>query len=504
MSRPSDVMTRYAWHGLLPVAVIALGIGVSAIGAGAGQNASAPSAETVDLHAAAAFGISAANTAEANTRGFDAFFASPRPSVVHLSAGTYNLSCRTYTAASAVSILGAGAANTILRLPRGCSFSTPFMAWDGKADVRVSGLTIDLNDPVYPALQPVLKFTAYDADAARLSVDHIAILNGNSPSLQITVGATAGHKYDGVVISDNYLQMRPATTTNQCIALTTVNGTGYIPAAQVIGNVCKGSGIQIDGADTRVSENDVSGFSFGTAIYAQQNVGLPVAAASWANSVVTISHRPSVRFFVVGQKIGVQGAVPTGYNGVFTVIGVTSASVSYAVKSDPGPWKKGGYVISAPSNCGCLISGNILHDTGNGVDVNNAVHAGLENSCVNSIVKNNNAYDLGGSGFSNFASDVKYVGNVATNTGFEGGASAGEEADKAAFAIFDAGIGVDWYASHNVTMQGNRARDGGTGKVKYGYFEEPWHIFATDRRENDFRGHVHDEVVRQAGVAMTE
>jgi hypothetical protein len=147
-----------------------------------------------------------------------------------------------------------------------------------------------LSNSRYRSRQDVLQFHAYDGDAANLTVRKIAIVNGNTNSLQIAVAATGGYTYSGVVIDGNDLHMTPGRSQNQCVALTTVNGTGKIPSAKITANRCVGSGIQADGNGAYVATNTVSGYQFGTGIFLAFNFGKRVRSATWRDGVVTLIH----------------------------------------------------------------------------------------------------------------------------------------------------------------------------------------------------------------------
>jgi hypothetical protein len=448
------------------------------------------------VNSATVYGMDPKQPATTNTAGLTAAFASPNPQVLQFGPGTYNLSCAQLTASSSISLVGAGMGTTVLRYPAGCTFTAPALLWDAKSNVKVADLTIDLNTPTYPSLTGGLMFRAYAGDASNLTVDHVGIINGATQSLQILVAAAGGHIYSGALISNNYLQMTPDVTTNNCIALTTVNGVGYIPSAKIVNNTCIGSGIQSDGLNTLVSGNDISGFKFGNAIYAQQNTPISLTNVTWSGGTATVSYANAPNFFVTGQNVGIQNVLPAGYNGLLKVTAVTPTSISYALAANPGAYTSGGLAVTVPSHFGCMFSNNIMHDTTNGVDINNSVHNGIENSCVNSTVVGNRAYNLGGSGYINFASGAKYIGNTATDTGYVGNLNtAGTEGDKSAFYVTTSGNGISWYTSKQVSLQGNSVLDDGIGNVKYGYFEVPNTGFDAKLRGNDFRGATQDLVV---------
>jgi hypothetical protein len=369
------------------------------------------------------------------------------------------------------------------------------MGWNSKTGVRLSGFTLDLNDSRSAAPQNVIQFQAFDGSADGLLIDHIAILNGNSPSLQLVVAAARGFTYSGVVIDHNRLEMKPGTTQNQCIALTTVQGFGQILSARVTHNTCRGSGIQLDGVGPTAADNDVSGDQFGMGIFTAFVERTPVAAADWSNGVVTVRLAAARNRFVRGEHVHVWGATPAAYNGTFTVDEVTADGVSYAVPRDPGRYASGGFLAPDPTSRNCVIRGNILHDTPQTLDVNHTAPGGVENNCVDSLVENNRAYDLGGAGFANYASGARYVGNYAREVGFRGRGSAGGDGDDAAFAVADNGSGMPWYRSSGLVFEGNTSEPG-SGRPRFGYYEEPSHLFNTRRQSNAFAGAEQSTVIR--------
>ena len=131
-----------------------------------------------------------------NAAALEKEFASPSPRVLHFPAGTWLLPCgSTFSARGALSLMGAGADRTIIRLQRGCTIEHPLFSWASKSNVRLSDFTLDLNNSRTNMRQNILEFLAYDGDAGRLQIDHIAISNGNTLSFQIAVGAAGGFRY---------------------------------------------------------------------------------------------------------------------------------------------------------------------------------------------------------------------------------------------------------------------------------------------------------------------
>jgi hypothetical protein len=61
--------------------------------------------------------------------------------------------------------------------------------------------------------------------------------------------------------------------------------------------------------------------------------GVPITAASWSGSTVTITANNN---FQVGNTVDVQGISPTGYNGQFTIVTASATQFTYALASNPG------------------------------------------------------------------------------------------------------------------------------------------------------------------------
>ena len=357
-----------------------------------------------------------------NAAALQRVFARGGATTVTMPAGTYELPCGTsLRAAGSLSLIGAGMGRTVLRLERACLLDGPVMAWISKSGVRLSGFTIDLNNSRSVSRQDILRFHAYEGDARGLQVDHVAILRGNTLSIQIAVAAAGGFTYSGVVLDSNRLEMTPGRSQNQCIGLTTVNNQGRIPGARITNNICRGSGIQTDGEGTLVAGNDVSGYQFGTGIF---------------TAFVTKTDSPSV---------------------------------------------------DGPSSRGCIVRDNVIHDTGQTLDVNRTATGGIENNCVDALVENNRATNLGGPGFVNFANGTRYIGNSATAVGYMGTGSSLGDADGAAFVAFESSTGFPWYRSSGLIFERNTARPHG-GRPRYGYSEEPYHLFNSTLAGNSFEG----------------
>jgi hypothetical protein len=81
---------------------------------------------------------------------------------------------------------------------------------------------------------------------------------------------------------------------------------------------------------------------------AASGVSKNVAGATWAGSVANVnvvSHG-----FSSGESIVVAGITPSGYNGTYTITGVSTNYLTYALVSDPGTYTSGGTVAGAKYN----------------------------------------------------------------------------------------------------------------------------------------------------------
>jgi len=231
-----------------------------------------------------------------NATAFAAIFADTNSSTIFLPPGTYRLSCgHYYTAASAISLYGQGQDRTTIRFDRGCLFSgnnpsnpgtSPF-TWSGKSGVQLRNLTIDLNTPAVPSVTqyPIL----FDAEAGvtvtNITLDHIRVINGTSPTLLVALAAHGGTLKNPVVTNSFFSLTRAATSQNECITLYTYNAYGTISGAVITNNMCVKTGIGIDGSNGMVSGNDISGFRYGTGIFTAYNIG--VSAVSDHDNTIT-------------------------------------------------------------------------------------------------------------------------------------------------------------------------------------------------------------------------
>ena len=208
-----------------------------------------------------------------NASAFAYVFADTNKDTFYLPPGTYYLPCGNYyTAASAVSLIGAGPEKTTILLQTGCAFSNsnPLFTWNGKSGVRVENLTLDLNTPATPSSQTsAILVQAYSGNIVGPYIRNVRVINGTSPMFLISLGANNGFTMMQPIVENNYVSFATAAsaTGNEGIGLTTVNGAGRITGAIIEGNVLVNTGMQVDGDNSSVAFNDISAFAFGAGIY---------------------------------------------------------------------------------------------------------------------------------------------------------------------------------------------------------------------------------------------
>jgi hypothetical protein len=229
-----------------------------------------------------------------------------------------------------------------------------------------------------------------------ITLDHIRVINGTSPTLLVAMVAHGGTLKNPIVTNSFFSLARAAGSQNQCITLYTYNAYGAITGAVVTNNVCVRTGIGIDGSNGMVSGNDISGFRYGTGIFAAYNIN-----------------------------------------------------------------------VSAVSDHDNTIVGNVLHDSPAGKDVDDTPAAGIENSCVRCLIRDNIAHHLGGPGFLNYGNDTIFIGNTAYNNG-KTGTVGGGAGFTAGFFLRASGSATQ-AAGTGVMFIENTAYDDGPGTQLYGY-----------------------------------
>jgi hypothetical protein len=107
------------------------------------------------------------------------------------------------------------------------------------------------------------------------------------------------------------------------------------------------------------------------------NTSLNITSASWTTNVATLTFSntsSSGVAFATGSTITVTGITSTGqtlsaFNGIFTVTGGTSTTVTYALTTNPGSYENGGNVTASGSYPAVFPAVNIVGATVSGTNI---------------------------------------------------------------------------------------------------------------------------------------
>jgi hypothetical protein len=122
------------------------------------------------------------------------------------------------------------------------------------------------------------------------------------------------------------------------------------------------------GGETYTAYNSVAGGTGSSTIYF--NTSLNATTASWSGSVATITFATQTAVpFATGSTITVTGFSPSGYNGVYTVTGGTTSTVTYALASNPGSVTYAGNVTASGSYPAVFPAINIVGATVSGTNI---------------------------------------------------------------------------------------------------------------------------------------
>ena len=222
-----------------------------------------------------------------NSSVFTMIFGDANGDTMFFPPGVYRLSCgHAYSASSSISLVGAGQGQSIIRFDTGCNlpYGGTFL-WTNKSRVQLQNLTIDLNSPDTPSGGPLGIPVYIYATSAILGpvIDNIGIINRLSPTWELAIIAQSGGLITNPIVTNSYFSlMTAANIQNQCIALYASQATGTIVDNMISNNVCVNIGIQIDGNNGIVSNNDVSGYAYGTGIFGiDTQKGWPAISCSY-------------------------------------------------------------------------------------------------------------------------------------------------------------------------------------------------------------------------------
>jgi len=102
------------------------------------------------------------------------------------------------------------------------------------------------------------------------------------------------------------------------------------------------------------------------------STAVTVTGGSWSSSVATLTFS-TASVFQVGDTVVVSGVTPSGYNGTYVLMAVSTTSISYALVANPGAWSSGGSIksddrvpVSFSTTSGSAVV--IVNDVGSGLD----------------------------------------------------------------------------------------------------------------------------------------
>ncbi len=229
------------------------------------------------------------NGSTSDAPALTAAFARTDSPTIYVPPGTYRIPCGNYfTAASAVSFVGAGQGVSAIKFDAGCTITSDVFKWDGKSGVSVRNLTIDFNTPAVPsALRNGVAIWAYSGNVSGTVIEGISVINTVDRMIPISPGAAAGgFTHSKALVANNLVTMAAGPLHNQCIGFTTNENSGTVDGHQVINNRCVGSAIQVDGTNFVVTGNDISAWEFGTGIFGAFN-NPPISPQSCQNGVIS-------------------------------------------------------------------------------------------------------------------------------------------------------------------------------------------------------------------------
>jgi hypothetical protein len=295
---------------------------------------------------------------------------------VYFPAGTYMIGCPSIqTMQSAISLVGDGQGITTLKLSAACALpSTNIFAWVNKSGVRISGLTLDLNNATSAALNGIIAFNA----VSNSRIDHVSVINGGTNMLLLNSAAGAGGS-SNITIEDNYLALSsPSTTQNECIN-TSASGGGGLTNYHIQRNVCVNTAMELSMSYSDIRDNEISGWAFGSGITVNQDTSthnLVISGNNIHDSAVTFdvnSTYPSgieayaADSVVSSNTCNTLASVCVVYGGQRSAI-VGNQAYGMGKRNDAhGAAGFSAFYVNATYNCnGCLFASNTASDDGSG------------------------------------------------------------------------------------------------------------------------------------------
>jgi hypothetical protein len=284
-------------------------------------------------------------------------------------------------------LYGSGVGVTILQLPSGSSFSNAIIEANGPlSNIQLSALTID-------------GYNNTAADAANIFIQGVTGVSVNNIAITRMYGYF-GIALQGVTnfnVSDNVCTLTTARTTqNECIIATQAsqNQNGTIDR-----NVLVNSGMEIDGENIQIADNDISGWNFGG--------GITMGPAPYGN-VTTLTFNNSI----VDNQVHDSGMGPDSNSNYPDGLEIWSYN-STIVHNTAWNNAAAGIYVGGEND---IVVGNVVHDNGqnnasmtgrSGIFIQYASNATPSAFGANGIIDRNSSWNTSGSsGPQNYALDI--------------------------------------------------------------------------------------------------
>ncbi len=188
---------------------------------------------------------------------------------IYFGPGTYLLNCGTYTFAGTPTMIGAGRKETTLKLQPGCTLPANTFVSANKSGGGWKDLTIDVNNAVSGsgASKVLLTYTCQNDT----TIDGLGIVNMTGNSIGIMLQAV-GCISKNWRVQNNYFHLTTPTGATQNLAFAMAGLTPPDDFQNIVfdSNIVVNTAVQVNGSNLHVTNNDISGWGFGTAIYQVQ------------------------------------------------------------------------------------------------------------------------------------------------------------------------------------------------------------------------------------------
>lgn len=336
-----------------------------------------------------------------NSAALTRIFALTGGQTIYFPEGTYKVACgHAFAASSAVSLVGAGKGKTIIQLASGCSVTTDVMSWTNFGGVKFQGITLDLNTPTTGTQQYAgLGFTVSGSNSLvgpqilDSEVLNLGSSSARADNIRLTVASNSAAWLNPIIANTRLTKaVADGATANNCIDF---GGTG----------------------------------------------------AGDSTSLGTIHYAKVVNNVCVNTGMQIDG--DHGYYAGNDISGWAFGNGIFTIYNQSGP--------SVPtSDHDNVFSGNTIHDSPAGYDVNSSAASCVENNGYANVWVGNDMHGCGGEGFRNYGEYTKIVGNTIYNNAKT--TSIVGNYKRAGIHLALSGIGEP-YQSKNVYIDGNTVYD---------------------------------------------